>query len=75
MSHHRQEVWYGPHPENLSPRFFDATVETVHTCTERSRLSADAPLMLEHLKTAEEYAEGRRTIQGVAEKLGLSFGT
>lgn len=21
------EVWYGPHPENLSPRFFDATVE------------------------------------------------
>lgn len=21
------EVWYGPHPDNLSPRFFDATVE------------------------------------------------
>ncbi len=21
------QVWYGPHPDNLSPRFFDATVE------------------------------------------------
>lgn len=176
-----REVWYGPHPENLSPRFFDATVENarkvidavkptrttfsiemmgwsyptgpdeylkliravdrktfvVHmdvcnvinsptrmydnravirecfrklgrwivSChakdvawevefqvhfkevipgrgkidygaylTELSRLPVDAPLMLEHLKTAEEYSEGRRYIQGVAEKLGLSFG-
>ena len=39
-----------------------------------SRLPIDAPLMLEHLKTAEEYAEGRRYIQGVAKSLGLSFG-
>jgi hypothetical protein len=30
--------------------------------------------MLEHLKTAEEYEEGRRYIQGVARELGLSFG-
>ena len=42
--------------------------------TELSRLSVDAPLMLEHLKTAEEYEEGRHYIQGVARKLGLSFG-
>jgi hypothetical protein len=31
--------------------------------------------MLEHLKNAEEYEEGRRYIQGVARELGLSFGT
>jgi sugar phosphate isomerase/epimerase len=39
-----------------------------------SQLPMDAPLMLEHLKTAEEYAEGRQYIQGVAKSLGLSFG-
>ena len=39
-----------------------------------SKLPIDAPLMLEHLKTAEEYAEGRHYIQGVAKSLGLSFG-
>jgi sugar phosphate isomerase/epimerase len=38
---------------------------------ELSRLPADAPLMLEHLKSAEEYDEGRRYIQGVARTLGL----
>jgi sugar phosphate isomerase/epimerase len=38
-----------------------------------SRLPVDAPLMLEHLKTAEEYEEGKRYIQGVAKELGLSF--
>lgn len=37
-------------------------------------LPVDAPLMLEHLKTAEEYAEGRHYIQGVAHEMGLSFG-
>ena len=40
---------------------------------ELSRLPVDAPLMLEHLKSAEEYDEGRRYIQGVARTLGLSF--
>ena len=39
-----------------------------------SQLPTDAPLMLEHLKTAEEYTEGRNYIQGVAKSLGLSFG-
>jgi sugar phosphate isomerase/epimerase len=37
-------------------------------------LPVDAPLMLEHLKTAEEYDEGRHYIQGVARQMGLSFG-
>jgi sugar phosphate isomerase/epimerase len=42
--------------------------------SELAKLPVDAPLMLEHLKTAEEYSEGRNYIQGVARQLGLSFG-
>jgi sugar phosphate isomerase/epimerase len=42
--------------------------------SELAKLPGDAPLMLEHLKTAEEYDEGRHYIQGVARELGLSFG-
>ncbi len=37
-------------------------------------LPSDVPLMLEHLKTAEEYAEGRQYIERVARSLGVSFG-
>jgi sugar phosphate isomerase/epimerase len=40
-----------------------------------SQLPIDAPLMLEHLKTAEEYTEARNHIQSVAASLGLSFGS
>jgi sugar phosphate isomerase/epimerase len=39
-----------------------------------SGLPVDAPLMLEHLKTSEEYDEGRHYIQKVASEMGLSFG-
>jgi sugar phosphate isomerase/epimerase len=41
---------------------------------ELAKLPVDAPLMLEHLKTAEEYTEGRQYIQRVAGELNLSFG-
>ena len=40
---------------------------------ELSKLPADAPLMMEHLKTAEEYEEGKRYIQSVAKKIGIEF--
>lgn len=40
---------------------------------ELSRLAVDAPLMLEHLQTEEDYTKGRQYIQGVARSLGLSF--
>ncbi len=40
---------------------------------ELSKLQASTPLMLEHLKTAEEYDEGARYIRGVAAKNGLRF--
>jgi sugar phosphate isomerase/epimerase len=36
-------------------------------------LSTDAPLMLEHLKTAEEYEEGKQYIHRVAGEIGITF--
>ena len=41
--------------------------------TELSKLAVDAPLMLEHLKTAEEYDEGRAYIRRTAERAGVTF--
>jgi sugar phosphate isomerase/epimerase len=38
-----------------------------------SRLPVDAPLMLEHLKTPEDYDEGRTYIRRVASQEGISF--
>ncbi len=40
---------------------------------ELAKLKADVPLMMEHLKTAEEYEEGKRHIQKVAAELGIHF--
>jgi len=40
---------------------------------ELSKLPVDAPLMLEHLKNAEEYDEGRAYIQRVAAQAGVTF--
>ncbi|MCU1234349.1 MAG: Xylose isomerase domain protein barrel [Candidatus Solibacter sp.] len=40
---------------------------------EVTKLPVDAPLMLEHLKTSEEYDEGRAYIQRVAAQTGVSF--
>jgi sugar phosphate isomerase/epimerase len=34
----------------------------------------DTPLMIEHLKGAEEYAKAAEHIRSVAKKVGLSFG-
>jgi sugar phosphate isomerase/epimerase len=38
-----------------------------------ARLPVDAPLMLEHLKTAEEYEEGKHYIQRIARETGVAF--
>lgn len=38
-----------------------------------AQLPVDAPLMLEHLKTAEDYDEGKRHIQKIAAQHGLQF--
>ncbi len=41
--------------------------------TELSKLAVDAPLMLEHLKTAAEYEEGRKYIQKIAAENHVEF--
>jgi sugar phosphate isomerase/epimerase len=38
-----------------------------------AELPHEAPLMLEHLKTAEEYDEGKQYIQRVGRETGLRF--
>ena len=40
---------------------------------ELAKLPVDAPLMLEHLKTAEEYSEGAGYIRRVAAEAGVAF--
>jgi sugar phosphate isomerase/epimerase len=40
---------------------------------ELAQLGRDVPLMLEHLKTAEEYDEGRLYIREVGDRMGLRF--
>lgn len=41
---------------------------------ELAKLKVDAPLMLEHLETAEDYAAGRDHILGVGKRIGVAFG-
>jgi sugar phosphate isomerase/epimerase len=41
--------------------------------TELARLPSDAPLMMEHLKSAEEYEQGKRHIMKVAREAGVEF--
>jgi sugar phosphate isomerase/epimerase len=38
-----------------------------------SQLPVDAPLMIEHLKGAEEYEEAKKYIQKVAAGIGVTF--
>jgi sugar phosphate isomerase/epimerase len=40
---------------------------------EVSKLHVDAPLMLEHLKTADEYRAGRDYIKSVGDRIGVTF--
>ena len=40
---------------------------------ELSKLPVDAPLMLEHLQTPEEYTEGREYIRAVGARIGIAF--
>jgi sugar phosphate isomerase/epimerase len=41
--------------------------------SEIAALSADVPLMLEHLHAAEEYEEGAKYIRGVAASCGITL--
>lgn len=48
-------------------------IDYVTYLRELAALPRDAPLMLEHLQTSQDYEEGRRHIQTVAAKIGISF--
>ena len=41
--------------------------------TELSKLAVDAPLMLEHLKTSEEYDEAREYVKRMGQRAGITF--
>ena len=41
--------------------------------TELAKLPVEAPLMLEHLKNAAEYDEGRAYIEKTAREAGIGF--
>jgi sugar phosphate isomerase/epimerase len=41
--------------------------------SELSKLPVDAPLMLEHLQTPEEYTAGRQYIRAVGDRIGVRF--
>ena len=49
------------------------SIDYVEYLRQLSNLPVDAPLMLEHLKTADEYAEGAKYIRSQAEKAGVTF--
>ena len=40
---------------------------------ELSKMPQETPLMLEHLKTAEEYDEGKQYIQRIGREIGVRF--
>jgi L-ribulose-5-phosphate 3-epimerase UlaE len=48
-------------------------IDYVTYLRELSALSVDAPLMLEHLQTAEEYTAGREYIRAVGDRIGVPF--
>ena len=48
-------------------------IDYVAYLSELAKLRVDAPLMLEHLKTAEEYDKGRNYILEMGEQAGVRF--
>jgi sugar phosphate isomerase/epimerase len=48
-------------------------IDYVTYLRELSKLPVDAPLMLEHLQTPEEYSEGRDFIRSVGQRIGVTF--
>jgi sugar phosphate isomerase/epimerase len=51
----------------------EGSIDYVAYLTGLAHLTQQAPLMLEHLETAEEYSQGGGYIRSVAQSLGLSF--
>lgn len=73
---HAKDLQWGPGVQMYVQEVVPGTgvIDYKTYLTELSTLPVDAPLMLEHLHTEDEYTSGRKYIQGVAQSLGLSFG-
>lgn len=73
---HAKDLQWGPGVQMYLQEVVPGTgvIDYKTYLTELSALPVDAPLMLEHLHSEDEYTRGRKYIQGVAESLGLSFG-
>jgi sugar phosphate isomerase/epimerase len=71
------EVWYGPHPKNLSQEFSDASVENARgiiDAVKPKRAKFCYEMMIEHMQGAEEYDKSRRHLFELGPKVGVSFG-
>lgn len=73
---HAKDLQWGPGVQMYVQEVVPGTgvIDYKTYLTELSALPVDAPLMLEHLHSEDEYTRGRKYIQGVAQTLGLSFG-
>jgi sugar phosphate isomerase/epimerase len=72
--HAKDLAWipeYNVHFKEVIPGIVEIDYATY--LRELSKLPGDAPLMLEHLQNAEEYAEGREYIRSVGNRLGIRF--
>lgn len=67
----RWDVELNVHFEEVIPGRGQVDYETY--LSELAQLGRDVPLMLEHLKTAEDYDEGRLYIRKVGNRIGLAF--
>jgi sugar phosphate isomerase/epimerase len=73
---HAKDLQWGPGVQMYVQEVVPGTgvIDYKTYLTELSHLPVDAPLMLEHLHSEDEYTRGRKYIQGVAQSLGLSVG-
>src|ERR1700722_10799023 len=73
---HAKDLKWGPGVQVYMQEVIPGTglIDYKTILRELSQIGTDAPLMLEHLHSEEEYTQGREYIQGVARSLGLSFG-
>lgn len=67
----RWDVEMNVHFEEVAPGLGQVDYRTY--LGELAKLNREVPLMLEHLKTAEEYDQGRRYIQKLGADAGLAF--
>jgi sugar phosphate isomerase/epimerase len=72
---HCKDILLGPKPtvhlDEVRPGLGGLDYRTL--LTQIDKLDADTPLMLEHLSTAEEYAQAAKHVRSVAAEVGVKF--